>query len=251
MVAKSNDGTNWIMEEASNGLPIEFALGGAFPTRWNLSCCHSAAKLRTSSFFSSSAFRGAMPKSRVISTNLRGLVLHWRTLGKTWCMPWWIVICSPLPRSFACQTQANPSNAAPIFAKTLVEGDSAVGISVKFVKECLHSIFVHCLSLGTHLYLYTCFARWQHVRRRRLTPNGHVVQKTHRFLLSKSCLDCNVVSIQLVTVSCNSQDHRAAPGTSFEAFWMELPQPDRAAKICVSIYILRYLCMYVRTYVGI
>lgn len=52
----------------------------------------------------------------------------------------------------------NPSHAAPIFAKPLVEGDSAVGISVKFVKECLHSIFVDCLSLGTHLYLYTVVA---------------------------------------------------------------------------------------------
>lgn len=49
---------------------------------------------------------------------------------------------------------------------------------------------------------------------------------------------------------CNSQDHRAAPGTSFEASWMELPQPDRAGKdMCVHVCI--YVCMivYVRTYV--
>mmetsp|Transcript_16479 Transcript_16479/g.27910 ORF Transcript_16479/g.27910 Transcript_16479/m.27910 type:complete len:453 (-) Transcript_16479:166-1524(-) len=38
----------------------------------------------------------------------------------------------------------------------LVEGNSAIGISVKFVKECLHSIFVHCLVPLSKLFGWSC-----------------------------------------------------------------------------------------------
>ena len=133
----------------------------------------------------------------------------------------------------------NPSHAAPIFAKPLVEGDSAVGISVKFVKECLHSIFVDCLSLGTHLYLYTVVALLADNTR---TPYPHCQgsgKKTHSLLPSKSCRDCNVVSIQPVN-ECFFAIHKTigphlVPLSKLLG-WSCLNLTEQA-KICVYMYV--------------